>query len=357
MECSQVYDSVKDYYGKLLDDRNNQTCVTLGSEVSKTVREAVAAIHEEVTSKFDGCGLVIPEKLKEMKILDLGSGSGRDTFILSKLIGPEGHITGIDITEEMVAISTKFINYHRKKFGYKEANTDFVQGYIEKLREAGLKENYYDVIISNGVINLTPDKRAVLKEAYTVLKEGGEIHFRDVYADRELDCSVRKDKELWNECLSGTLYWKDLVRMAVEVGFSRPFLVSAATFVVNKEDFQRKLGDARFASVTYRLFKLPSDTDFAPAQVTYKGGIPDHEEEFKFDVKHTFKKGNAVTVTGAVAVSLKYSRFSDEFVFKPVPTDVNGTDGHKTTPDEVDLENPFDYLDKQPENGKKAEAS
>ncbi|XP_062609883.1 arsenite methyltransferase-like [Saccostrea cucullata] len=338
MECSKVYESVKDHYGNLQDDRNNQVCVTLSSEVSQAVKDALGAIPEDITAKFDGCGLVVPEKVEGRKILDLGSGCGRDSFILSKLIGPNGHVTGIDITEEMVALSNKYIEYHREKFGYKEANTNFIQGYIEKLREAGLKENYYDIIISNGVINLTPDKKAVLKEAYTVLKEGGELHFSDVYADRELGCSVRNDKELWNECLSGTLYWKDLLSIAKEAGFSRPFLVSATPFAVNKEDFKRKLGDAHFASVTYRLFKLPSDANVAPTQVIYKGTIPDHENKFKFDVKNVFKKGEAVTVTGPVAVALKCSRFSDDFVFQSVPEDLGGTF-------EVDLENPFDYMD------------
>ncbi|XP_062609882.1 arsenite methyltransferase-like [Saccostrea cucullata] len=341
MECSKVYESVKDHYGHLQDDRNNQVCVTLSSDVSKTVKDALADIPEDITAKFDGCGLVVPEKVEGRKILDLGSGCGRDSFILSKLIGPNGHVTGIDMTKEMIALSSKYIDYHREKFGYKEANIDFVQGYIEKLREAGLKENNYDIIISNGVINLTPDKKAVLKEAYTVLKDGGELYFSDVYADRELGCSVRNDKELWNECLSGTLYWKDLLCIAKEVGFSRPFLVSATPFAVNKEDFKRKLGDARFASVTYRLFKLPSDANVAPTQVIYKGTIPDHEKRFKFDVKNVFKKGEALKVTGPVAASLKCSRFSDDFVFQPVTEDVCG-------PNEMKLENPFDYLDIQP---------
>ncbi|XP_048744012.1 arsenite methyltransferase-like [Ostrea edulis] len=359
MEGAQVHDSVKDYYGKQLktvDDLKTQACVTVGKKVTKPVREAVAAVHDEVASKYYGCGLVIPEKLEGMKILDLGSGSGRDCFALSKLVGPNGHVTGIDMTDEQIAVARNYIDYHTEKFGYKEANTDFVQGYIERLREAGLKENYYDIIISNCVINLSPDKRAVLQEAYNVLKEGGEFYFSDIYADRQLEDSVRKHEVLWGECISGALYWKDLFTLAAEIGFSRPYLVSAAPVPIDREDFKQILGDARFVSVTYRLFKLPPSADGALTQVIYNGEIAGYEEEFTFDHQHIFKKNDIVMVPGPVSTSLKCSRFSDEFDYQPVPKKSCGTDNNGTT-DKVEFEDPFEYLENLAKKGQKVESS
>lgn len=355
-----MHDSVKDYYGKRLktaDDLQTQACVTVGKVVTKPVREAVAAVHDEVASKYYGCGLVIPEKLEGMNILDLGSGSGRDCFALSKLVGPKGHVTGIDMTDEQIAVSRKYIDYHTEKFGYKEPNTDFVQGYIEKLREAGLKENYYDIIISNCVINLSPDKRAVLKEAYSVMKEGGEFYFSDIYADRELDDSVRKDEILWGECISGALYWKELFTLAAEIGFSRPFLVSAAPVPIDREDFKKILGEARFVSVTYRLFKLPPGAKMEPLQVMYNGEITGYEKEFKFDHQHVFKKDDVIMVTGPVAASLKCSRFSDEFEYQPAPKESCGSPCNGSTCDKVEFEDPFEYLENLAKAGQKVEAS
>nr|XP_022336163.1 arsenite methyltransferase-like [Crassostrea virginica] len=277
-----------------------------------------------------------------MKFLDLGNGTGRDCFSTNKA----------DSNFE------KSIDYHTEKFGYKESNTDFVQGYIQKLREAGLKENYYDIIISNCVINLSPDKRAILKEAFSVLKEGGEFYFSDIYADRELEDSVRKDEVLWGECISGALYWKELFTLAAEIGFSRPFLVTAAPVPIDREDFKKILGDARFVSVTYRLFKLPPGTKAEPTQGIYNGQISGYEKEFRFDHQHVFKKDDVVTVTGPVAASLKCSRFSDEFDYQPVPKKTCDTSAcNGSSPDKVDFEDPFEYLEKLKQTGQKVESS
>ncbi|XP_048746102.2 arsenite methyltransferase-like [Ostrea edulis] len=354
MEDTNVHDAVKDYYGKQLksvDDLKTQACVIAGRKVTKPVREAVAAVHEEVASRYFGCGLVIPEKLRGMKILDLGSGSGRDCFALSKLIGPNGHVTGIDMTDEQIAVARKYIDYHTEKFGYKEANIEFVKGYIERLQEAGLQRNCFDIIISNCTINLSPDKRAVIREAFNVLKEGGELYFSDIYVDRQLDDSIRKHKILWGEGFSGALYWKDLVTIAAEVGFSRPYLVTAVPVAVEREDFKQILGDARYASVTYRLFKLPPTANEAPTQVTYKGEISGYEEEFKFDHQYIIKKNDVRTVPGPVAAFLKCSRFSDEFEYHPFPRNSSDTNG--ITCNKVEFENPFEYLENLAKKGEK----
>ncbi|KAK6296771.1 hypothetical protein J4Q44_G00329130 [Coregonus suidteri] len=92
--------------------------------------------------KFFGCGLPVPEKLKGCRILDLGSGSGRDCYALSKLVDETGHVTGIEMTEELILVSRKYIQYRQEKIGFEKPNTTFLQGYMEKLTAAGIENDY-----------------------------------------------------------------------------------------------------------------------------------------------------------------------------------------------------------------------
>lgn len=144
-----THDSVQEYYGKILSKSNDlktNACTTSGRP-PKFISDAISLIHEEVESKYYGCGLVIPDVLEGMKILDLGSGSGRDCYILSKLVGENGYVIGVDMTTEQIETSKKYIDYHTKKFGYSKPNIEFRQGYIEKLQDLGLEDNSFDIIM------------------------------------------------------------------------------------------------------------------------------------------------------------------------------------------------------------------
>ncbi|KAI0241984.1 Arsenite methyltransferase [Lamellibrachia satsuma] len=188
-KSNEILESVKEYYGKVLKkaaDLKTDACCTLKYRMVKSTKEALALVHDDVVSRYFGCGLIAPECIEGMKILDLGSGAGHDCYILSKLVGEQGHVTGIDMTEEQLEVARKYQQFHADKFGFSKPNTDFVKGYIENLGAAGLTDKQFDLIISNCVVNLSPDKRAVLTEAYRVLKEGGELFFGDMYADRDL---------------------------------------------------------------------------------------------------------------------------------------------------------------------------
>ncbi|NXA36253.1 AS3MT methyltransferase, partial [Eudromia elegans] len=213
------------YYGKELqssEDLKTTACVTPAQPLPRAAREALERVHEEVAARYYGCGLTLPEGLASCRVLDLGCGSGRDCYVLSQLVGESGHVTGIDMTEEQVSagrprseppglapapiplpappqveVARKHLAYHMDKFGYRAPNVDFIQGFMERLGDAGLADESYDIVISNCVVNLAPDKRAVLREAYRVLKPGGELHLSDVYASGRLSEAARAHRVLW----------------------------------------------------------------------------------------------------------------------------------------------------------------
>uniref|UniRef100_A0A8C0U246 Arsenite methyltransferase n=1 Tax=Cyanistes caeruleus TaxID=156563 RepID=A0A8C0U246_CYACU len=315
----QIHQEVQDYYGKELqksEDLKTSACVTSARPLPKLVRDALKHIHDEVVARYYGCGLVIPECLSSCRILDLGSGSGRDCYLLSQLVGEQGHVTGIDMTEGQVEVAKKHIAYHMEKFGYRKPNVEFFHGYMEKLGDAGLSDESYDIVISNCVINLAPDKGAVLREAFRVLKPGGEMYFSDVYASQRLSETIQQHRVLWGECLGGALYWRDLYSIAEEVGFSPPCLVTASPITIGDKELEDIIGDCRFVSATFRLFKVPAGSWARPAQVIYNGGIVGHERELVFDANFTFKEGEVVDVDAEMAAILQSSRFAEKFLIR-----------------------------------------
>ncbi|XP_053439050.1 arsenite methyltransferase isoform X2 [Nycticebus coucang] len=307
------------YYGQVLKksaDLQTNACVTAARPVPKHVWEALQNVHEEIVLRYYGCGLVIPEHLENCWILDLGSGSGRDCYALSQLVGEKGHITGIDMTNDQVEVAKKYLDYHMEKFGFQVPNVTFIHGCIEKLREAGIKNESYDIVISNCVINLVPDKQRALQEVYQVLKHGGELYFSDVYASLELPEEITTHRVLWGECLGGALYWKDLAILAQKVGFCPPRLVTANLITIQNKELERVIGDCRFVSATFRLFKCSKTGPTKRCQVIYNGRITGHEKELIFDANFTFKEGEIVEVDEETAAILKNSRFAQYFLIR-----------------------------------------
>ncbi|KAM9315127.1 arsenite methyltransferase [Pholidichthys leucotaenia] len=316
---SAVHVDVKDYYGKRLQktaDLKSNACVAPAQPIPAFIRQALKKVHPLVTERYYGCGLVVPECLEGCRILDLGSGSGRDCYMLSQLVGEKGHVTGIDMTEAQLELAKSLVDHHMKDFGYEKPNVSFVQGYIEALTMAGLEKNSFDIIISNCVVNLSPDKKQVLAEAYSVLKDGGELYFSDIYSSARLTEEIKNHKVLWGECLAGALWWKDLLQLAEEVGFSPPRLVTASIVTVDNKELEEVLGDFKFVSATYRLFKV-SKGDAKTCQVIYNGGITGAEDSFQFDCRYTFKANEVVTVDGDLASILTHSRFAENFTVQP----------------------------------------
>jgi arsenite methyltransferase len=317
-DSSKTEEAIKDYYGKQLTssvDLKTNACTSNAHILPRFIRNVLGLIHEEVTTKYYGCGPVFPSALTGAAVLDLGSGSGRDCYVLSKLVGEEGSVVGLDMTDEQLATANKYIDYHTRLFSYSTPNVRFLKGYMENLKEAGLDSQQFDIIVSNCVINLSQDKSLVLKEAYRVLKEGGELYFSDVYSDRDLPANVREHKELWCECVAGAINWTDLYKLAKEIGFSVPRLVTSSLISIQQEEYP-VLGDAKFVSATYRLFKLPAGPGVTMS-VVYNGDIEGFEEELLFDHGITFQRGEECHVKPELAQILKSSRYNKYFTITP----------------------------------------
>ncbi|MBU0782784.1 MAG: methyltransferase domain-containing protein [Gammaproteobacteria bacterium] len=342
-----MYDVVKDYYGKQLQsssDLKTTACCDF-SAIPSWLKPLLSNIHDEVLSRYYGCGLVCPTDLKGKRILDLGSGSGRDVYALAQLVGETGHVVGVDMTEEQLDVANRHLEYHREKFGHAKSNVTFLQGYIERLDELGLEDNSFDVIVSNCVVNLSPDKDSVIREVYRLLKPGGEFYFSDVYSDRRIPSNVANDPVLYGECLGGAMYWYDFLRLSTGNGFTDPRLVEDRPLEITDERLSKLVGQTRFYSATYRLFKLDgletACEDYGQA-VVYKGSSENQPHAFLLDKHHLIETGKVFPVCGNTYKMLHDTRFKEHFEFigdfsrhygvfegcgSVMPFDQNGSDG------------------------------
>jgi len=308
---AMTIDSVKDYYGKVLGnskDLKTSACTAAGKP-SHTVLEIIKKIPREVNDKFYGCGAPLPLGVEGLKFLDLGSGSGRDCYVAAALVGEKGSVTGIDMTAEQLKVARDHAdNFCTKTLGYKKSNLNFIEGYIEKLADAGVEAESMDLVISNCVVNLSPDKPSVINEVYRALKPGGEFYFSDVYCDRRLPKHVQEHQVLWGECIAGALYVNDFIRYAKAAGFEDPRILMQSPIEVEDPELKAIVGEAKFMSITYRLFKLPGQLeslceDYGQA-VKYKGTIKGHESAYRLDDGHLFEAGKLALVCGNSAAML-----------------------------------------------------
>lgn len=311
---------VQKYYGETLSSSKDlQTDACCPAEgLPGFIKPLLAKIHDDVLARYYGCGLVMPELLDGLTVLDLGCGAGRDVYVLSQLVGEHGRVIGVDMTEEQLAVARQHETHHRKAFGYKQSNVRFLHGYIERLNELDLADASVDIIVSNCVINLAPDKAAVMREAWRVLKPGGEMYFSDVYSDRRIPVALTSDPVLYGECLSGALYWNDFIPLARAHGFTDPRLVNDRPIVIDHVALAEKTGNIRFYSATYRLFKLHNlelACEDHGQSVVYRGTIPHHPHAFVLDKHHFIETGKHFPVCGNTWRMLHDTRFVDHFDF------------------------------------------
>ncbi|GAU66952.1 methyltransferase [Streptomyces sp. NBRC 110611] len=261
----------------------------------------------------DSGGSPIPAALDGITVLDLGCGSGRDAYVLAQLVGPNGRVIGVDMTDEQLAVARRHQSWHTDRFGY--ANTEFHQGCIEDLAAVGIADGSIDLVVSNCVVNLSPDKPRVFREIFRVLKPGGELYFSDVFADRRLPATLLDDAELVGECLAGALYTEDFRRLMEHCGCADARTTASAPIALTSPEIERKIGFAAFTSRTVRAFHLPLEDrceDYGQTAV-YRGTLPGHPHTFDLDDHHHFPTGKPLLVCGNTADMLTATRYAPHF--------------------------------------------
>ena len=173
-------------------------------------------------------------------------------------------------------------------------------------------------MVSNCVINLSPDKDAVLQSIKRLLKPGGEFYFSDVYADRRVPDEVKNDPVLYGECLGGALYWNDFIQMAKRHGFTDSRLVEDRPLDITDPLLAARCGNIKFFSATYRLFNidaLESDCEDYGQAVIYRGTIAESPHRFVLDKHHDIQTGRVFTVCGNTWRMLHDTRLAQHFEF------------------------------------------
>ncbi len=311
-----ILNEVKDYYGKTLsstDDLKTTACCTEES-IPDYLKPILSKIHSEIMEKFYGCGSPLPLALDGAIVLDLGCGTGRDVYLASALVGENGKSIGVDMTEEQISVAKKHEAYHQEQFGYKQSNVQFIKGMIEDL--LAIPSNSVDVVISNCVINLSPNKQKVLEEVFRVLKSGGELYFSDVFADRRVPQELVEDPVLYGECLSGAMYLEDFRRMISTLGCLDYRIMHSRVMDIKNKELKEKLGNIVFSSVTVRAFKIDELEDLCEdyGQVAiYKGTILQAKNKFILDDHHTFETNRPLLVCRNTAYMLSKSRLKSHF--------------------------------------------
>ena len=220
MADTHVHQAVREKYGEIAKTGGQLGCCGptacgCGDPITANLYSdaETADLPPEALAVSLGCGN--PTALIQLEpgqtVLDLGSGGGIDVLLSAKRVGPSGKVYGLDMTDEMLALARE----NQRKAG--ATNVEFLKGTIEAIP---LPDRSVDVIVSNCVINLSPDKDAVLREAFRVLKPGGRFAVADVVVQGEVPEALRRSLEMWVGCVAGALQDTDYVSKLRAAGFA-----------------------------------------------------------------------------------------------------------------------------------------
>lgn len=223
--------------------------------------ELVSHIPAHRRYRSYGCGSPVVEAAVQPgeRLVDLGSGTGIECFVAAKLTGPDGLAIGLDMGAAMLGAAGRTKARVTRHLGYD--NIRFAQAYLESLP---LADNSVAVVISNCVVNLSPDKRRVFREIYRILKPGGRLVISDITYDEAIPLEIKYDEKLRGECIAGALSYPDLFGLLNDVGFSDGRVLKGYLY--------RTVKGHEFFSITYRAVKPFDGQPPAPY------GFPDFRE-------------------------------------------------------------------------------
>ncbi|MCQ3937379.1 MAG: arsenite S-adenosylmethyltransferase [Chloroflexi bacterium] len=238
-----IHDAVREHYAERIKSSASccgpSDCCTPESNLYPT--DLLATLPEGESAVSYGCGdpITLAALQPGQTVLDLGSGAGLDCFFAAQKVGETGKVIGVDMTPEMIErarSSAKRMNL---------TNVEFRQGYIEDLP---VESGTVDVIISNCVINLSPDKTKVFSETFRVLKPGGKLAVSDIVTDGPLPDEVKKSLSAWAGCVAGAVEAKDYIAMMEAAGFTN---ISIQPVFFDKQTVDDALGGMKLDASRY----------------------------------------------------------------------------------------------------------
>ena len=230
-----IHEAVREHYAERI--KNNASCCgssdCCSTDSNLYPADLLATLPEGETSVSYGCGdpVTLASLQPGQTVLDLGSGAGLDCFFAARKVGKTGKVIGVDMTPEMIERAQG----SAKRMDIQ--NVEFRQGYIE---EMPVESDSVDVIISNCVINLSPDKSKVFREAFRVLRAGGKLAVSDIVTDGPLPDSIKQSLSAWAGCVAGAVDAKDYISMMQAVGFTN---ISVTPVFFDKETIDSALTD------------------------------------------------------------------------------------------------------------------
>lgn len=225
MKRSKIKKEVKKRYGQFAEQGSSccpdYSCCDIGYSV-----EEIKDLPVDISEFSLGCGnpVALAHIKKGETILDIGSGGGLDVFLASRKVGPEGKVIGLDMTEQMVEKARQ----NAKKGNYN--NVEFKLGEAEDIP---VKDNSIDLVMSNCVINLVPDKEKAYREIYRILKPGGRFVISDLVTEKELDEFIRNNPEKLVACVGGALTEKEYIGAIKKSGFKNVKILKKSSMIIS----------------------------------------------------------------------------------------------------------------------------
>jgi SAM-dependent methyltransferase len=245
-------------------------------------------------------------------VLDIGSGGGIDCFAASRLVGQTGHVIGIDMTDTMLAIAQKNAPIVAANLGYPTSNVEFRKGMADAIP---VIDDTVDLIISNCVINLAPDKRKVFREMFRVAKPGGRFTISDIVADQPVPQYLVHDAQKWGDCLSGALTLTDYIAGLVGSGFLGIHLINSSPW--------QTIDGIHFFSVTLTGHRLPPSALVSEVRyATLRGPFSRVVDE----LGTTYLRGIPQPITPDAVCLLNQAPLASHFVLSSDPLWLDRTD-------------------------------
>ncbi|EME30027.1 arsenite methyltransferase [Galdieria sulphuraria] len=316
-------EQVAHYYGTVLSSNRDLKSSACCQAQEPSIHKAICSrLPDEILERFYGCGSPIPPALTNAIVLDLGCGTGRDVYVCSALVGVGGRVIGLDMLDSSLQVARKYQTTLSKQFfpdleSY--SNVEFLCGYMEQLEEAGVERESCDLVISNCVINLVPNKEQVFRQVYYTLKVGGELYFSDIYTDRRMSEVAKTDPLLICECLGGALYLQDFKSIVESIGFLDPRMVTCKKVEHSlSNELESKIKNVTYYSCTFRMFRLNDgllehNREDYGEEAVYLGTITECPDVFELDMDYRFPKAVSVPVDHNTANILRYSRYGSHF--------------------------------------------